>query len=570
MTADEFKAKYKVGGTTSGSVPTQSVDGKSGANLPMGGGIPQDIAGAIGQMIGEPIGAAATIPTGGIVNPVDTSMALSGLFQGGAQAGMNLLQGQPIGQGVAPQAGEGAVMGAMPGGPESKVGTDIAEMGAKQGVKQFGKQLIKQAPKRAAVGAGIGGASQLVGNAFSGQGDLLNNVPQTALLTGLANAVTPAISKGAGKLASGIKNIPGDVYGRTVGGPIQLLQNLYNQAAEKAVGMGNVPYALEKGILPSAKNENGVTSPEGLIGGNPEVEDSSNMIDEALLQTSKHSSTTYNALQKELGKIDHKIPSSQISGTVSQYLAGTAGTGMRAKNIMSSFLNKIQPYLKAEGGNSAENITKSLRQGDDIDLRTLNTVKQAVGHFYQQGEASPWNDLYHHFKNYIEVASGKNGKVGNLNNELKQLRDIRESLNKWKKPGVQSPISPQDSADRVQSARWGEVHGGLGGFERSMPPSFQMIKALTSLLAGGAGWGLMGGLTKDMVGSTGGGWLAMSASERLANKLLDNPDIQENLAKLAPGLAKGTENVGNLLQKLGVRLPETADQQAQQQTQQQF
>ena len=131
-------------GPTAGAMPTQAPTNSGGGGwerwLPTIG----SVAGSVG---GDILGGILTVPTGGIVNPWDTSTVLSGLGAGLGQAGENLAQGKnPIQMNDLTQAGIAAgsnLAGAGVGSLLGKLGGKIADVGASQAAKT-GEQAAAQ------------------------------------------------------------------------------------------------------------------------------------------------------------------------------------------------------------------------------------------------------------------------------------------------------------------------------------------------------------------------------------------------------------------------------------------
>ena len=111
-----------VAGATAPQAPASTGGGGWERWLPTIG----SVAGSVG---GDILGGILTVPTGGIVNPWDTSTVLSGLGAGLGQAGENLAQGKnPIQMNDLTQAGiaagsnlAGAGVGKLLGGIGSKL-----------------------------------------------------------------------------------------------------------------------------------------------------------------------------------------------------------------------------------------------------------------------------------------------------------------------------------------------------------------------------------------------------------------------------------------------------------------
>lgn len=579
---------YRIKNTKTGQtkdVPATDL-GKYGLK-PQGGNdlIPQ-VVGGIGGTIGQALGT----PFDALTGPAGTMAGgalLGGASQGTAEAVRELLPGGGglnLGN-IAGETGQGAAFGAIPGVEEARTGELGGEVAAKTGVLNnvlkllkpkapiTAKGLAKRGVMRAGLGAAGGGTAQAIQNLQQGN-PVGQNVPQAAAGTGAANAVLPGALQEGGNF---LKNVGRDIWQRTVGGPIDEMQRMFNTTASTAVGDYHKQYAINKGIIPSEKNPTtGQLEPHGLM--------TNDYIDNAVAKAKSVGSTVEAKLQALLpSQKERPVKQDEIQSMLNDFFqrnyAGEPQQAMGGKvaSPMDRFISDLKQFSKKTGTSDAistQDVINFLKGGEKTkpapgtvaklvpggegSVALINTLKRIAGRGFNVKAPGAWNGLYHDLRDFVEQNSKDPQKVSDLNKEHFHLMKIKQNLNNFK--SGQFPINSDEATHAMEHARFGQTIGFSG--ERALPESLLGAQMLGELGGGAAGYQAAGGLGLGLgLGATAvAPYILAGTAKAGIGHFSMNPNTSEKLARLIQSKGATANAVKNLLQQQIIRQPNLQNQ----------
>lgn len=474
------------------------------------------IGGTIGQVLGTPFdlisGPAGTMGGGAIGGS---------LAQGGTQAVQNLLTGQPLGQNVAQEAGQGGLFGAIPGGPELK-GLPIA-----------GK-LLGRTAMRAGFGAVAGAGSQLLQNTEGGQ---QGNPLVSGAVSGAANALAPGLSS--------ILKLPGK--------GVQQLGKVAASSAENIMNRQSQP-ALDRMQMLFGKGA--ITTGGGISGVHPDVQkllkdhpDVGAAIppqgDISKFEPALNSAATKveNQLQPILKNPAYSIGKNQLDNIVNDNLGTFFGAD--AKNQLKNIPVKLQQLL------TSPQLSKG-KAGAPVDLSTLKAVQREVGKVggsdWQQAAASPlekWaRQTYSDIGNIYDqqLSKADNTKYKDLINQHKIILNAKDSIQGQMRGKGLLPAQLTNEQIAQEKSQQGILSG-----DRMKELAVRGLPGMAALAANtipGVPTGAKYAADATALGygaAQFGPHLNPEAAQQLGNRLQNNPQMNDAVTRL--------------LQQLGVRLP---------------
>jgi hypothetical protein len=483
-TIQELDAKYGIQGGTStpplpaGSAPDQAPGFWNAAEraLPAIGGT----AGAIGgSLLGGPVGGVAGAGLGGVTGKSIENII--NFFRGEKQTPQgNLASGVTAG---AEQAPWGLL------GGEGVIENPLLRAGARFGLGSLiggGEKAWSNVKDKKPIGEGVlatggitGGVNTLLGGGF----DIL------------------------GGQASGLQK---DINKSLVEAPQAQLQATYNDAMDSAFGHMNRDYAVNEGIAPSLDSLSSKVKDEGIL----------------------NSKTITDMMTKRSDK------ATQIEEQLQTVLSG--------KPVAQSEVDVLRSQLKDafNVSDTASNptLTKKLLKmvnGKSIDnLQDINSLKRAIGDYWDSDNPGVANKLYSTLQEYIQNHGGP--AVQGLNTEAKQLVDMGFKLRK---------LSYETNLPVGQSAA--EITKKLTEGKIKQTPRMIALQGGAGLLGGASSMALLQAITQNVGISGSGGMGGMFLGRSIGQKLMENP---QTLQALSDWLSSASPKViKQLVEQLGVR-----------------
>jgi hypothetical protein len=473
--------------------------------LPGAGGI-------LGQIIGGGLGTAGGAVAGGGPEdiPADVIGEKLGQTAGGAvgQAGGDFLKqflntisgnqksinpGEILGQGA-----EGALYGATPGG-------------------KTGAGIIKNLLVRGAGGAAVGGGAQAIENIQQGK--------PAGQQVGQAAAVGGALNAGTGGLLDSLRLVRGtggkvadDIENTVVKRPQQAKQEAIREAHETMVSPKQTDFAIENGILDPNK---GISSPH---------------IAQALQKTQQIGTDVENSIQNTIKGIPvSDAEQKQLNDGINAILAKHGLSPINAKSLEKQLGQ--QEYATIQ---RVRNLLYGQLGTDPIDLTKVQQAKRLIAPLYD--EKGAMGELYRYLQKSIEDKSGKPDVVKELNQQARNVAEIRQHLIKSQEKGIPHRLTDQGIREQVEKSK------------QKVSPELKNFAHVLDLLGGTAGF---------VVGHGFLGYLIGKGVAESAARAAESPDEQARFASalrkillLNPTRASkmSASSAKQLLQGLGIRL----------------
>lgn len=469
-----------------GGIAGQVIGGALGtAGGSIAGGGPEDLpADVIGEKVGQTAGGAIGQAGGDFLKQFLLSIS-------GKQKGINI--GEIAGQGV-----EGALYGATPGG-------------------KTGAGIIKNLLVRGAGGAAAGGGTQAIENIQQGK-PAGEKVGEAALAGGALNEATGGILDTLRLVRGTGEKVANDIEKTVVEKPQQAKQEALREAHETMVSPKHADYAIENGILDSNK---GMSAPH---------------VAEALQKTQEIGTDVENGIQKlikgvPVGEDEQK----QLYDGVNAILANHGLSPISAKSLEKQLGQ--QEYATIQ---RVRNLIYGKLGTGSIDLSKIQEAKRLIAPLYD--EKGAMGELYRYLQKSIENKSGKPEVIKELNQQARNVAEIRQHLIKHQEKGIPHRLTDQGIQEQVEKAG------------TKVSPELKNFAHVLDILGGTAGFVVGHGFLGYLIGkglAESAARAAESPEEQakfgsiLKKVLLLNP---KKASKISSSTAK------QLLQGLGIRL----------------
>lgn len=470
------------------------------------------IGGVIGQVIGGGLGTAGGAVAGGGPEdiPADVIGEKVGQTAGGAvgQAGGDFLKqflltisgnqkGINPGE-IAAQGAEGGLYGLTPGG-------------------KTGAGIVKNLLVRGAGGAAVGGGAQAIQNIQQGK-PVGSQVGTAAAAGGVLNAGTGGLLDTLHLIRGTGDKVANDIENTVVKKPQQAKQEAIREAHETMVSPKQTDFAIENGILDSEK---GISSPH---------------IAQALQKTQQIGTDVENSIQNTIKGIS-------VSDTEQKQLNDGIDAILEKHGLSPMNGRALQKQLGQEEYATIQRVRNLLDGGMNkkpIDLARVQEAKRLIAPLYD--EKGAMGELYRYLQKSIENKSGKPEVVKELNQQARNVAEIRQHLTKTQERGIPHRLTDQGIAEQVERSK------------QKVSPELKNFAHVLDLLGGTAGF---------VVGHGFLGYLIGKGVAESAARAAESPDEQARFAQalkkillLNPTKASKISAKGakELLQGLGIRL----------------
>jgi hypothetical protein len=300
-----------------------------------------------------------------------------------------------------------------------------------------------------------------------------------------------------------------DINQSLVQGPKKVLQSIYNDAMDSAFGHMNRDYAINEGIAPKLEDLSGQVKTKGFL--NP------NTINQMIDNVNQKAQEVHDNLNSVLSKSTHKVDAGALKTDLMQEFNLTD----RAANPAN--YKRLYTLMKGVSLNN---------------LVDVNDLKQAVGVFWNSDKTGLAKGLYNKLQTYIEDNASED--VHSMNQEAQRLIDMGDKLEALKKSTM---LPSGQSAAEIASKTAPKV--------TSQTPRMIALQGGAGLLGGAGSMALLQGITGNLGLSSAGGMGGMFLGRSVGQKLMENPQVLQSIAK---GLeSSALPAFRQLLTQLGVR-----------------
>lgn len=473
------------------------------------------IGGAIGQVIGGGAGTAGGAIAGGGPEdiPADVIGEKVGQTAGGAigQAGGDFLKqflltlsgnqkGINPGE-IAAEGAEGGLYGLTPGG-------------------ETGAGVVKNILTRGVGGAAVGGGAQAIQNIQQGK-PVGSQVGKAAIAGGALNAATGGLLDTLHLVRGTGEKVANDIEDTVVKKPQQARQEAIREAHETMVSPKQTDFAVENGILDSEK---GISSPH---------------IAQALQKTQQIGTDVENSIQNTIKNVSISTDEQkQLDSGIDAILEKHGLSPMNARSL--------QKQLGQEEYATIQRVRNLLYGGlnslnkEPLSLAKVQEAKRLVAPLYD--EKGVMGELYRYLQTSIENKSGKPEVIKELNQQARNISEIRHHLTKTQERGIPHRLTDQGIGEQVEKSK------------QKVSPELKNFAHVLDLLGGTAGFVVGHGFLGYLIGKG----LAESAA-----RAAESPDEQARFAGalkkillLNPTKANKMTAAGakELLQGIGIRL----------------